>query len=162
MIKIFNLVGFKSPVTLVIGMLLLTSLSACEDKKSIDFKLVTPLVVLKTNPDNFDGKVVRTLGYFYNRREGGAVLYLDEIHGLMGFTEAGVYLSLTEEQKALSRENNYNGKIVAIEGEFKVRGYSFFNHSGAQISQISDMALIKESAIESMRRNFDYGSVSTE
>lgn len=114
--------GVSIAMKAIAGLLIPCLLCGAAQPPPADRPLAVSLIQLIANPGDYDGKVVRVIGYVRLEFEGNAV-YLHEDDSKHAIHGNGLWLSVTDDIRTRSKE--FDRKYVIIEGAFdaKMKGH---------------------------------------
>lgn len=98
-------------------------------------EFVTSLVKLIANPEKYDGKIIRVIGYLNLEFEGNAI-YLHKEDYEHGLTKNGFWLDFSGSIKE-NKKLDFSKKYVIIVGKFDVRRNGHMGLFGGTIKDIS-------------------------
>jgi len=96
------------------------------------------LVQLIANPKDYDGKIVRVIGFVKLEFEGNAI-YLHQDDYKYGISKNGLWIDVTEEIRKRSTE--FDQKYVMLEGMFNAKWKGHMGHWSGSIQKISALKL---------------------
>lgn len=92
------------------------------------------IIQLISNPDKFDGKYVRLIGYVHLEFEGDAI-FLHEDDYKYGLTRNGLWLNLT--QDCCGKDIRFfNKKYVLVEGTFSAKNHGHMDLFSGAVDKI--------------------------
>jgi hypothetical protein len=92
------------------------------------------LVRLIANPEDYDGKIVRVIGFVRLEFEGDAI-YLHQDDCRHGIPKNGLWIDVTDEVR--KKRKDYDQKYVLLEGTFSAKDRGHFGLWSGSIQKIT-------------------------
>jgi hypothetical protein len=100
------------------------------------------LISLISNPERYNGKIVRVKGFLNIEFEGDAI-YLHKEDFDLGLDQNSIWLSISKEDAAQPNFQNCNRKYVLIEGAFDSNNKGHNSRFNGAITKITRLEVLK-------------------
>lgn len=112
----------------------LALLGGWSDTNAAERPLAVSLVQLIANPEDYDGKFIRVIGFFRMEFEGDAI-YLHQEDYKHALTCNGLWIDVTDDIR--NRQAEFDQKYVLVEGTFNAKGKGHMGMWSGAIEKIS-------------------------